>query len=969
MMKKLVALLMALALLCSSIGALADVTYTDVDEPYTNLQEYKKHTDASHSTGESSLKESVAATCVHAKLVWTYCSTCAVRYWKPVGGTIATAHDPESVTKTPYSDANCQQPAQLKFECSDCKAVWYDDVEGSVIDPNNHTKPVNFTNDAATCDPNVTKYAHWRCDDCNAKWNVPLEKKAHTPGDPVVVDPTETECGTSTISCSVCSTEISSTKIAPTVFAKYGVNAELYDYTEPVDFDELEDIYDADIDIGKHTKGFLKKNTFTAPTCKAAGSVTYFCVDCHKDVTFVLPVLAHTKDMLKDPVVIPGTRVEPTCTENGEVKYKGICNTCKTEQIVTVVLEANGEHVSDGTAPVYTKPTCTEAGKLTYICKNCKKPYDVPYGTPNKHSWERDEDQAGQNYIEEATCKEDGKYSFAVVCEDCGEIKPGSEDDGKVAVIPKLNHQAALDKLVKEDKIYVVDKKTGDVSIASTFKATAESGVLKLDPVKNEDGKVIAIYADCTITYVPAKCTEAGHLTIVCDDECGAKIDVELTALGHNMTQYYDKEGNPLKGLNQIKDCTEVNSLLLYCSNEGCDYFENVDVPAKYAHEFTEPAGFSQVVPGGNTVIYETEAEVAKCEEYKEILKCKYCQKTTTKTHEATIDHVIDKQNEEYPPIIIEPTCTTAGYTSYRCALCGFYQNDTKEALGHKWVSGKTLVEATCTDTGVREIYCERCCHYESDADAEGGKKLVANDGCEIVKDTETIPTLPHNWVKHTQLPDTKTCKDGFYYEQCSMCKEKRNEVALTGHTYDKKDVVWDPKPTCTTPGLASFKCTVCHERVQVEYPKLGHSYQRDGKNEYGVDVIKDIETVIAEHEADPDKCTKDCVAAGCLTDAVHTIICDTCKEPLTWTEEETAVGHHNMYTDSTKTKLNKFQILVAPNCTREGKAQYQCSDCKAVVEYTLPKLPHNLVAKFDKEKGVYYFYCEELIKGEQADS
>ena len=982
MMKKLVALLMALALLCSSIGAFAD---ENTDPSVHNGHGAIPCDDQDH------IKLNKEATCKEAGWTWYWCGKCAGEgkdpfFKMPVAKKTHNASDiPETNVTESSQAATCYANSAKVYTCDICGYQWIRWNLGTQLDktvPENHKNVTYYPMTDSTC--TVKGQQHAVCNDCKYEWYPYLELAAHVAGDPVITkQPTDTEYGVKTTTCKNCPFVMSTEYIAPTSFAKseVEVDPEDYDYTKPVN---LQAKYGAS--VAPHTIGFLKKNSETPATCKAAGSVTYFCADCHKVLTFPLAKLAHTKSMLKDPVVVEGSRKEPTCMENGEVTYQGICKECNTMQTAKEILFADGKHVPDGAAIDDVAPTCTEKGKKTYICKVCKLPYDEPYGEVKGHSWERDysetNPQPGQKYIEAATCTKDGKYSFAVVCKYCGAIKPGSEDDGKVDVIAKLDHQKLLNKMVEDGAIYETDPKTGKVSIVSTFVATAKSGVLEgakdyLDNTTKKDDELLTAYGDCTITYVPAKCTEAGRLTIVCD-ECGAKIDVELTALGHNLENVYgtDAYGRPVR-----EDCTLPNSQLVHCTNEGCDYYENVSLPVKPAHEFTVLVGYAQERTGGNiasyyywdytgdkeTALASAKAKIALCYDYKEIMQCANCRVETTVDKKGDGKHVMNESDTKYPPIVKPATCTEKGITSFRCEKCGFYQTKIKEALGHDWTSGKTLKEATCTETGVREIYCKVCCGYVEDKDAEGGRKLVANDGHEIVKDTETIPTLPHNWVEHYQAPNCKDGVKGFYYEQCSMCKEKKNEVVLEGHEPENDDaVVWDPKPTCTTPGLASFKCKHCHVRVEVKYAPLGHSYQQ-GKNSFGVDVIKDIADVEKEHEAASANCTKDCVAAGCMTDAVHTIICTTCKQPLTWTQEKTAIGHHEM--KKADGALNKFQILVAPNCTREGKAQYQCVKCEEIVDYVLPKLPHNLVADWNEEEGVYYFYCEEIKNTEAGRS
>ena len=147
--------------------------------------------------------------------------------------------------------------------------------------------------------------------------------------------------------------------------------------------------------------------------------------------------------------------------------------------------------------------------------------------------------------------------------------------------------------------------------------------------------------------------------------------------------------------------------------------------------------------------------------------------------------------------------------------------------------------------------------------------------------------------------------------------------------------------------------------------PALGHSYQRYTTDE-GEKKVRDIEDVKEIHEAAKgQKCTDKCVAAKCETDTQHTLICETCKEPLTWTEEGTAIGHHEMYKNGEFT--TSFTVLKVPTCDEAGKAIYKCTVCEKPVNYDLAKLPHNLEAEYDYDKGTFRFVCMPVYNNEEG--
>lgn len=133
-----------------------------------------------------------------------------------------------------------------------------------------------------------------------------------------------------------------------------------------------------------------------------------------------------------------------------------------------------------------------------------------------------------------------------------------------------------------------------------------------------------------------------------------------------------------------------------------------------------------------------------------------------------------------YEETIVEATCTTDGYTIYKCKKCGEekYGNSVQK-LGHK--VAKLLGKAkTCTTDGLTEgSYCERC-----------GEILVKQ---------EVIPAS-HEWIYNTEGDSTPA--------------------------------------TCTTPGVANgMFCRVCREKTEgaVVIPALGHDYKHTKiTNSYG---------------------------------------------------------------------------------------------------------------------------------------
>ena len=64
--------------------------------------------------------------------------------------------------------------------------------------------------------------------------------------------------------------------------------------------------------------------------------------------------------------------------------------------------------------------------------------------------------------------------------------------------------------------------------------------------------------------------------------------------------------------------------------------------------------------------------------------------------------------SHSYNSTVIEPTCVTGGYTTYRCSACGdVYQGDNTPATGHIYQT--VTIPPTCTDQGYTTYTCTIC--------------------------------------------------------------------------------------------------------------------------------------------------------------------------------------------------------------------------------------------------------------------
>ena len=158
-------------------------------------------------------------------------------------------------------------------------------------------------------------------------------------------------------------------------------------------------------------------------------------------------------------------------------------------------------------------------------------------------------------------------------------------------------------------------------------------------------------------------------------------------------------------------------------------------------------------------------------------------------------------------------------------------------ASTHPEVQG-TMVEhpavaATCTSEGNVKYYtCNKCGGYFLRDENTEDKIVATPSSAEAVK----IQKISHKLNKVNGQPATCTVAGNIEYYECSVCngefKDEKGEnpvndvvIPALGHSVPA-DGGYTVKPTCTTAGKATYKCSKCNTTLEnVEIPALGHSY------------------------------------------------------------------------------------------------------------------------------------------------
>ena len=258
--------------------------------------------------------------------------------------------------------ATCTETGLRTRACTDAGCS---KVETAVIPALGHTEAVDAAKAATCTETGLTEGKH--CSVCGAILTV--QEKTDALGHAwdngkVTKQPTETETGVKTFTCTRCGE--TKTEVIPALSHEHNYNA-----------------------------------VVTAPTCTEKGYTTHTCACGDSYVDTYVDALGHAWDNGK-------VTKEPTETETGVKTFTCTrCGETKTETIPKLTHEHSYK-------AVVTAPTCTAKGYTTHTCA-CGDSYVDTYVDALGHAWD------SGKVTKPATETEDGVKTFT--CTRCGETK------------------------------------------------------------------------------------------------------------------------------------------------------------------------------------------------------------------------------------------------------------------------------------------------------------------------------------------------------------------------------------------------------------------------------------------------------------------------------------------------------------------------------------------------------------------
>ena len=266
----------------------------------------------------------------------------------------------------------------------------------------------------------------------------------------------------------------------------------------------------------------------------------------------------------------------------------------------------------------------------------------------------------------------------------------------------------------------------------------------------------------------------------------------------------------------------------------------------------------------------------------------------------------------DYKLISTRPaTCILAGTRIYQCSRCSDSYSEPIPAPGHD-MEEVVYTKATCTKEGVNAYLCRNNCGYFY---------------------TVRIDATGHDWYSNWITDENN------HWHKCNVCNEKKD---VSEHTWDSGSITIPA--TCTTPGLKTYTCTVCCDRVKTEVIAApGHALCLHGEqkptcttvgwNNYytcmNCDYTTYQEIAATDHSWNTDFTIDQpatCTEAG--SKSIHCRNCDAVKGAT----EIPATGH----------SFGEWQTVTAPTCTENGSEERICSVCQTKENREISAINHD---------------------------
>ena len=340
-------------------------------------------------------------------------------------------------------------------------------------------------------------------------------------------------------------------------------------------------------------------------------------------------------------------------------------------------------------------------------------------------------------------------------------------------------------------------------------------------------------------------CTKEGLRERTCS--CGEKETEQIAVLGHTA-------GEAVKENEKAPTCTEAGSYdeVVYCTVCEAEVSRKTITVDALEHDY------KGVVTDEPLCIMDGEKTYT----------CTRC----GDSYMETIDALGHGWGETKPGQA--PTCTSAGYTSYKtCLRCGYTTRETIPALQHDWSEQPEWNWADDYTSATATFTCARGCKETETATitstttatctANGDTTYTATatfNGQTYTNEKEVkTEAAGHTWGEWTVTTPAECEKEGEKMRTCSVCGDTEKEtIAALDHEWGDWEVTTEA--TCTTAGEEERSCSRCQETEKQTIAALDHAW--------------------SAYSFDETNHWRECTREGCTTkeQAAHSFTRNTCE-------------------------------------------------------------------------------------------
>ena len=416
---------------CTETGTIRYTASAEVDgTTYTTTLGTAALSATGHTEAEAVSENVADATCTEDGSYESviYCSVCGEELSRETVTVEATGH---SYEETSAQEATCAEDGYITYTCSVCGDSYTD-----IVVTTDHDYVISIT--SSTCTENGSIL--YTCSVCGDSYEVVIPASEHTQGEAVVENESAATCTEDgsydiVVYCTVCGEEISRQAV--------GVEAAGHSYddgtvtTEPTETEDGLMTYTCTVCGDTYTEAIPATGTGDGEDTESECEHDYHVAACilknqsYSSAYFVLSCSICGDTVQLDADILEEIAQDPTCTEEGSVKYTATAEyngQTFTEELGTEALPATGHTEGEAVTENEVEATCTEEGSYDSVvyCSVCGEELSREtvaveaaghsYGEP-EWTWEDDYSSATAVFTCEA-CGDTTEETAAVSCED-----------------------------------------------------------------------------------------------------------------------------------------------------------------------------------------------------------------------------------------------------------------------------------------------------------------------------------------------------------------------------------------------------------------------------------------------------------------------------------------------------------------------------------------------------------------------